>query len=259
MNERILTPIQDAHTNPVIEIREGQLLFRSRTQGGTTMERFISFEAMREAVSNIPVDSGWLGAEIVRWGNGRIGEWVVAFIAPAHWDLELTEGVPGPDEKIVRVRAPLPGIVMFGGGVRYWVWAQKTERCEPHQEIYRCPLPNVMQDGSICWGQVKPPQASPRSILRAWELFIKSTFNNHAAPGKSKKHPDDVRELLKEAAGPGPGEMVKVTAFAPDEMPVAVTWMPRYPVEDLERQVEHTGITLDRAVRGFFEKGEFPG
>lgn len=32
-----------------------------------------------------------------------------------------------------------------------------------------------------------------------------------------------------------------------------------YPVDDLVRQVSQTGVTLDAAIRNFFETGEMPG
>lgn len=239
INEALLSPVQDAQTNPALEFRDGQALLRMPTQGGTTVERFISMEALREAATGIPVDSGWLGPEIVRWGTGRLGDWAVAFIPPGRHQIELTSGVPGESETVERITAPLPGMVIFGIARKYFVFAQKSDKCEPHQEVYRAPLPNVIQDASVCWGLLQPPQASPRTILKAWELFITSTFNNHAASGKSKRNREDGREVLRELAGAG------------DDA--------RYPVEDLVRQVEHTGVTLDKVIRVFFETGEMPG
>jgi hypothetical protein len=238
MNENMLQPIQDARTNPTLEFRDGQCLFKMNTLAGTTIERFISWESVREAALNIPIDSGWLGPEIVRWGTGKHGEWAVAFIPPGRHTLELTSGTPGESEQIERVTAPLPGMVMFGIAVKYFVWAVKTDRLEPHHEVYRAPLPNVMQDASVCWGLLKPPRASPKTILKAWEIFIGSTFNNHAANGKSKKSTEDVREMLKSLA------------LREDE---------RYPVEDLCRQVERKGVTLDSAIREFWVDGGMPG
>jgi hypothetical protein len=234
MNEQMLTPVQSAHVNPALEFRDGQCMFRMVTTAGTTVERFISWEAVREAALAIPVDSGWITPEIRRHGTGRLGDWAVAFIPPGRHRLEITSGVPGPDEKIEHVTAPLPGLAMFGISNKYWVWAVKTDDLDPHRELYRAPLPNVMQDGAICWGLLRPPQASPRAMLRAWQVFIGSTFNNHAAPGKSKRKPEDVRELLRELAEMG---------------------YERYPVEDLLPFSDRAGVTLDLAIKSFFEMG----
>lgn len=237
MNEDLLTPVQNAHTNPKLEFRDGQCMLTSVTLGGTKMERLISYDTLREVAAKIPVSSGWLPSEVVNWGNGSKGEWCVAFIPPGRHTLELTKGTPGIDETVERVVAPLPGLVFFGMQNKFFVWAQRSARCEPQQELYRCPLPNVMIDASICWGLLKPPTASPRTILKAWELFITSTFNNHAASGKSNIEREDVRELLKRLAGQD-------------------SYI--YPVEDLMRQVSQTAVTLDQAIRGWFESGVMP-
>lgn len=232
MNEALLKPVQDARTNPTLEFRDGQCMLTCATQGGTKIEQLISWEAVREAATKIPVTSGWLTSEIVNWGTGGRGEWCAAFIAPARHELELTNGTPGVDEVIERVTAPLPGLVFFGHGSKYFVWAQKTPKCEPHHEVFRCPLPNVMEDASICWGLLKPPTASPRTIMKAWELFIRSSFNNHAANGKSKAlATDDIRDVLRACSR---------TEEA-------------YPTDDLMRQVARTGVTLDQAIRGWFD------
>ena len=237
-NDKLMIPLFGAETSPALIFHHGQVLFRMVTEGGTLIEKLISWEAVKEAATNIPIDSGWLSPEIARWGNCRFGDWAVAFIAPNRFQLELTDGVPGESETVERIVAPLPGMVIFGVTNHYHIWAVKGDRLDPLQEIYRAPLPNVMQDAEVCWGVLKPPQASAKSLLKAWQLFINSTFNNHAANGKSKSHSEDVRELLKELAAKG----LEV----------------RYPVEDLERQVKE-GVTLDKAIKQFFESGEMPG
>jgi hypothetical protein len=254
MNESMLAPVMNKDTNPTLEFRDGQCLFKMVSLAGTVIERFVSWESVREAALNIPVDSGWLAPEVVRWGNGRHGEWAVAFIPPGRHLLELEMGTPGESEQIERVTAPLPGMVMFCVALKYFVWAVKTEQLNPYHEIYRAPLPNVMQDASVCWGPLKPPQAGPKTILKGWELFIRSTFNNHAANGKSKAQPEDVRKLLKGLAG-GCGYHCDEPVGHVDHKEPAES----YPVEDLVRQVERTGVTLDAAIREFWVDGEMPG
>jgi len=53
--------------------------------------------------------------------------------------------------------------------------------------------------GRICWGDNKPPVASPNTIKKAWELFISSPFNGHLSDGKSRAQPSDVRLQLEKA------------------------------------------------------------
>lgn len=233
LNQDLITPVQDERNNPTLTFCDGQILHRSVMRGGTTVERFISWAALREAATGIAVDSGWLAPAVARWGTGKRGDWVVAFLAPARHSLEITIG---DTPEFERITTPLPGIVIFGMANKYFVYAVKQESLDPQKELYRCPLPNVYADGEICWGNLKPPQATPRTVLKAWELFIGSTFNNHAANGKSARHDADVRVMLRDLAA---GD-------------AAV-----YPVTDLRRQSE-TGVTLDRALKHFFHSGEMP-
>lgn len=242
-NERLLGTQYGPGNNPILEFMDGQFRFRMTNLEGAIIERFIASEAVREAFTGIPIDSGWLRPEIVRWGHGKLGEWCVAFIPPAVHELELTTE-PGLNTKweetanVDRIRAPLPGLVFFGLSNIYHVWAVKTAVLNPHYEIYRCPLPNVEESGKICWGPYNPPRCTAKTIFEAFDLFIKSTFNNHRANGKSKRYRDDVRMILRELAN------------AP--LPAA-EWC--YPVTDLMRQVPHVGLVLDTAIRRFFETG----
>ncbi|HEX8177822.1 MAG TPA: hypothetical protein VF543_22225 [Pyrinomonadaceae bacterium] len=242
--ERLTTARQTVNNNPVLEFRDGQFLFRKTNLEGGIVERFISAAAVREAFSGVPIDTGWFNLDITcpgitRWGTGRLGEWAIAYIPPADWLLEITNEGTNEPYRLDRITTPLPGIIFFGIGTNYYAFATKTATLKPYHTIFRCPLPNVMQDGSVCWGLLKPPGASLTSIFDAWKLFITSTFNNHMANGKSKRVRDDVRIVLRDMSH----------AARPRH----------YPVHDLVRQEEDTAINLDQAVREFFETGKMPG
>lgn len=239
----LTTPLQEPGNNPCVEFRDGQFHLSMMNSEGGRIERFVSTAAVREAFSGIPIDTGWIRPEVVRWGDGKTGEWAVAFFPPAVIELEITregpivsgtaEGAPDvPSSILERLPVSLPGLVWFGIGTNYFVWATKAPQFQPHHTIFRCPLPNVYQHAEVCWGLIKPPRATARTLFQAWDLFIKSTFNNHLASGKSKRHREDVRVLLRE---------VKDV----------------YPVEDLVPQTE-SKIALDTMIRKFFETGAMP-
>jgi hypothetical protein len=230
-------PTQAYEEAPTIRFLDGQFLFSMVSLQGTRIEAFRSEAAVREAFTGIPVDSGWLAPNVVRWGDGRNGEWAVLHVPPARHVLELTTDDAATAAGVVRVTAPLPGLVVFGGGLKYWVWAQKSARFEPHHELYRAPLPNVMLDAEVCWGPHRPPACAGSTIGRAWELFITTTFGNHVAAGKSKKNREDVREVLKGLAS-GAAES--------------------YPVEDLVRYVDGGGMTIDKVITAFTKSGALP-
>lgn len=238
--EDLLSPQQDGAVGPRLEFLDGQVRLAMRTMGGLNIERYLSWAAVREAATGIPIDSGWLAPEVIRWGTGRGGDWAVAWIPPGQHRLEITNGTPGQDESVERLLVPLPGLVLFGTKTTYFVWAQKTEQASPHHEVFRAPLPNVYlgldrehHAGEICWGDLKPPICTGRTIADAFRLFIGSTFNAHATSEKSKRHREDVRIMLRTAAAAGGA----------------------YPVEDLVRVVDRTGATLDQMMRGILEGG----
>src|ERR1051325_5970561 len=251
VTESLRMLVQSANENPRLEFRDGQFLFVTTNLEGGMIERFISNAAAREAFSGIPVDSGWLRPELVRWGDGRHGEWAIAFIPPGVHELEITNEAEG-SSPLERLHVPLPGLVWFGLGTQYYLWAVKTPQLEPYHEIYRAPLPNVYVDGKICWGLVRPPRATARTLFDAWDLFIKSTFNNHLASGKSKRDREDFRTVLRgvnEICFPPTMERIE-----PDKM----RGIYEYVVNGLVRQTEGTGVTLDKAIRQFFETGTIP-
>lgn len=243
MNEALMTPLQNGHTNPTIEIADGQFLFRRVTEGGTYMEQLRSPAAVREAFTGIPVDTGWLAPNlhaggIVRWGVLRGVEWAVMYLPPSVHAIELTEHDGTPEETVSRIDAPLPGIAWCGFGTQYFAFAMSTPHLDPGRELYRAPLPNVMQDGSVCWGMSKPPLSGAKGIAEAWSLFAyKTTFNNHVVHAKSKREPEDCRRLLRALAESGEA----------------------YPADDLRRQDAEAGATLNKAIDGFFETGRMPG
>src|SRR5258708_6825479 len=102
MNSEMLTPLRSADDNPALEFRDGQCLFRMTSLAGTKSERLVSWATVREAATGIPVDSGWLPAEVVRWGTGSLssGDWVVAWMAPSMRTIELTVEEAGQQEKL---------------------------------------------------------------------------------------------------------------------------------------------------------------
>ncbi|HEX8773731.1 MAG TPA: hypothetical protein VF735_08970 [Pyrinomonadaceae bacterium] len=238
MTEAMTKLVQDGLTNPMIEIADGQYLVRFTNQQGCVQEKFVAPEAIVEAFANVPIDTGWLPPEIRRTGRHRGLEWALAFMPPRRYTLEVSrEGADGQQSQVDRLTIPLPGLVCFGIKVDYFVWAVKTDHLEPYHEIYRAPLSNLYQDGRVCWGDLQPPRSSPLALLQAFNLFMGTTFNNHLAKGRSKREGQDVRVMLRELSSAG---------------------CDRYPVDDLMRQVRDVGVTLDKAIRVFFETGEIP-
>lgn len=148
----------------------------------------LSPETLQRAFHIERLDTGWLPSGVVRCGASTAGEWTVLFVPPAQHAIALQETGTVP--------VPLPGMVMVGVGSDYRLWALSTKQFEPEATGYHVPLPNVYDNGRICWGTNRPPIASPQVITKAWALFITSPFNGDLVYGKSRRHYSDVRQQL---------------------------------------------------------------
>ena len=177
-------------------IEGGTYIFHYQS-GDSSKYKCLSPATLRAAFANTPIDSGWINPEsgIVRWGTGSVGEWTIKFVLPQKHEINLLES---------KHLVCLPALVFLGLKSDYWVWAIKGSKFDPEADAFHVPLPNVYLHsyqpcGRICWGDNKPPVASPNTIKKAWELFISSPFNGHLSDGKSRAQPSDVRLQLEKA------------------------------------------------------------
>lgn len=188
-----ISTISDAIINKTInaEILAHLLFLRGQyllvyKEGESTTYKFVSPAALREAFVAEPIDSDYLPPNTVRWGRCHKGEWLVQFYPPQRYQIFLEN---------TTLTVPMPALVFAGCDRLYWIWAVKE--FDPNSQLFHAPLPNVMEDGSICFGENSPPQCSPTAIMQAWKLFWNSPFNNHLVQGKSKSHPQNVRSHLQ--------------------------------------------------------------
>lgn len=166
---------------------QGHYLFRWWEQSGLSGAKFVTSDDLQAAFTNSERDTGWLAPGIVRAGYGKNGEWFVLFTPPQKITLHLLE--------IGTLTIPAPALVLVGAGRSYYLWAL-AEPFSPQARAFDAPFPNVHVGGQICWGNNTPPLASPATAQAAWKLFFESPFNNHLAQGKTRRHAEDVRQLL---------------------------------------------------------------
>ncbi len=163
-------------------ILEGQYILRYQ-EGEAIITKLISPEAVRQAFTHLAVDSGFLPPGVVRWGSSSEGDWLLKFIPPNYYQISCIVG-----EKALRLDIPLPGFIFIGKGSRYYIWAVKERRFNS--------LPNVSNDGTICFGSNRVPRASSDTLESTWQLFLKSPFNGDSVSQKSKSCSEDVRSHL---------------------------------------------------------------
>lgn len=108
------------------------------------------------------------------------------------------------DDSEIALRVPLPGLVMIrrtqdDHSPNYTVYAVKKRPETLETPLFHAPLPNVFTSGSICWGSVKrvsDEALQDVNLAPDWAMLLGSPFGNHAVNGKSKSHPDDIRQKL---------------------------------------------------------------
>ncbi len=170
-------------------ILEGQYLIRYQ-KDNQTLTQFISSEAVRNAFSELPIDSGFLSPGIVRIGSHQKAQWIVKFIPPSrHNSLTLENR---SNFQILSI--PLPGLVLIGVNQQYYLWAIKSKLFDPQSQAYNAPFPNINPfNGRICFGANPVPIALATTINDVWNLFIKAPFNGDSVSGKSRQFPQDIR------------------------------------------------------------------
>ncbi|MFN6474026.1 MAG: hypothetical protein RMY36_030725 [Nostoc sp. SerVER01] len=187
-----------ANSPPALIFLEGQYVFRW-TEEGKVKAKLISSSSVRAAFANEPIDSGWLGANIVRCGVCGKGNWSVRFSPPSKLNLllQLAQGIE-------EIAVPMPGLVFFGIHQTYYIWAIKEAVFRPTAILYHAPLPNVSSGGDghgnipgqICFGDNSLPVATPSGMDKAWQIFCNTPFTDHLINGKSVKYDKDIRSLL---------------------------------------------------------------
>lgn len=202
--------------------------------GGVEHYKFLDVAQLKNAFSFQAVDSQWLSPGTLRWGIGKTGVWVAKYIRPSLAQIEMEiyqnkltgerrvsadfSGVTSEMWKKVRVmyELPLPAFVFAGVSNKYYIWAVKRIRWEqkgaslvPKAVLYHAPLPNIYENGAICFGANQPPNLSSKDgkyantlLDETWRIFIGSPFNADLSKGKSKANPSDVRVQLIEIASP---------------------------------------------------------
>ncbi|WP_009630154.1 hypothetical protein [Synechocystis sp. PCC 7509] len=187
--------------NPNIQAQllfmEGQYLFVDNQTDRKTY-KFLSPSSVKEAFSNLPLSSGFLPANTIQWGMRDACEYLVQYIPPHQQALTLSNA--GGD-RLVTITIPIPGMLFMGWGLKYWLWSVKDKQLTPESQLFHAPLPNVMETGAICFGTTPFSPCSASNIVKTWDGFWHSPFNDHVVQSKSNKFPKDVRSQLLQLHG----------------------------------------------------------
>lgn len=190
----LATKTCDSQVQAQLLFLPGQYLFATN-QGSRTNYKFLSPSSVKAAFSNIPIDSDFLPPNTIKWGTNSGGEYLVQYIPPRQQGVTLTNST---ESRLLAITVPMPGMIFMGWGLHYWLWCVKDKQLTPESQLFHVPLPNVMQNGAICFGTTPHSPCSALGIGRSWDGFWSSPFNDHTVQLKSKEFPTDVRsQLLK--------------------------------------------------------------
>ncbi|MBE9044797.1 hypothetical protein IQ255_10315 [Pleurocapsales cyanobacterium LEGE 10410] len=171
---------------------DAELLFVDRNyilhylEGNRHIYKSLTSDVLRNAFANEPTDTRWLPKNVIRHGSSVPGDWVVSYYPQQRYRLQVQSE---------QLYVPLPSLVFVGISDSYYVWAVKKIRFNSQLLIHHAPLPNVMNDGRVCWGNICPLIASLSTIESTWWKFIGSTFNQDYTQGKSIKFDNIIQQL----------------------------------------------------------------
>ena len=176
---------------------DGQYKLCYRDHNGWGHVRYLAPAAVRAAFVAESLDTGWIDPSIVRWGVGSRGTWVMQYRKRSRVNITIVPPTGDPFPLTV----PLPPLLFMGRGRQYWVWACRNTFA-PTMRLAYCPLPNVMGNGQICWGNNQPPLATAQTMQHAWDVFVNSPFTDHVVQGKSRRYPNVLDALSEQATHP---------------------------------------------------------
>lgn len=104
---------------------------------------------------------------------------------------------------------PIPGLIVVlkgennkvAGVLLFAVTEKRKENLNKSSLLYKMPFPNTYSSGTVCWGSSGVSQYGMRDWQGVLTEFFSSRFNGDLIDKASKKHPDDIREMLVELTG----------------------------------------------------------
>ena len=199
-SSRSLTPIPNA--TAALTFADGQLIFQ-HLEDGVEYAKIVSAAQAATAFQEAGIDSGWLEPGVVRWGVSHKGSWAVRLIHPDKERTLLFERTLSDDAIPDHLTLRLPPLVMIGIGSTYHLWALSEPEANARTLLYYAPFPNVYGNAHICFGSNAVASVEQDGMRQALKLFCEAPFGQTSIQNKSKRHPQDVRRMIKEISDSG--------------------------------------------------------
>lgn len=172
----------------------GVLMQRKTAQG--CMEYLIDpAQLALQLAATVRLETGILSANTIYISQEGVQKVVVEYRQRQKTALFL-EGTYAP------VIVPMPDMLLCRrttdkGLPEYRVFAVKHRPSDLKAKLFHVPLPNVYDDGRVCWGSVQQLQAQQltgTNLSEDWKVLLGTRFGSHNAGRRSKSQPDDIRK-----------------------------------------------------------------
>ena len=179
-----------------LEFYESCILMHTFDKGVITARMVSAPEIAVALLRGVTLDSGVLPPEALWWSQGRDGPEIALWRNPQVWATALQEEAFKSPR---RFRLPMPGLIFIcQPGRQPRVYAAKKRPRGPKDSVYHAPLFNIFRDGRTCPGT----HQYPPTLEEIPESFFTSFFTSAADhTGRSKKYPDNLRQLWEELDG----------------------------------------------------------
>jgi len=173
----------------------------TRFQGGQAQDSFVVDPVeVTTALSSLSLTSGLLPENCLFWGKQGGDDGLAVYLPPQVWLVTVRPSASSPSTSSGQApstssgqawRVPLPGLVFYGRGYNYALFAVLERPAADTTQLYMAPVPNVHEKG-VCLGSAPFPKAGPATMRPAVEAFFSSKFNRDLSNRKSRAYPDCV-------------------------------------------------------------------
>ena len=168
------------------------VLMRRNTPQGISEYLIDPAQLAMQLASNIRLETGLLSPNTIYVAQEGVHKIVVEH-RPRKKTAIFLEG----SEAAVVI--PLPDLLMLRrasdkGGPDYRIFAVKERPTDLKAALYHAPLPNLYDDGRVCWGSVRRENLSGATLEEDWRILLGTPFGSHNCARRSKEFPDDVRK-----------------------------------------------------------------
>ncbi|NJM51919.1 MAG: hypothetical protein HC846_00185 [Blastocatellia bacterium] len=171
----------------------GQYLFK-RIEGEKETTKALSSQQIARAFREYRVDTGWISRKILRYCEEPEGNYILSY-EPAGIRTIFVETT---GSEVVKIKIPLPTLILFGRRNEFYLWAAKGKNISLKTKLFVAPLPNIggNSSGKICFGSNEVPEARVKNLDKVWNLIWGAPFNGDHSTQKCLSEPKDVRRLL---------------------------------------------------------------